>query len=104
MRRRGSTAECVEELYEQLVADRAASARVTLTLEPRRELVFVQMAAAFEEAAGALLHSAGRFAGLDRRLPGRFASHASELLVIAARFEEAADLIRARTTGGEGPQ
>jgi hypothetical protein len=102
MSRAGSTATCVEELYGELVAARAASARVTLTLERQRELVFAQMAAAFEQAAGALLHSAASFGGVDGRLPGRFAGQASALLVIAARFEETADLIHARTTGEEG--
>ena len=53
-------------------------------------------AAALEDAAGALLHAAATFIALDGPLPGLFAEQAGALLAVAARFEEAADLTRAR--------
>ena len=55
-----------------------------------------QSAAALEDAAGALLHAAYTFIALDGPLPGLFAEQAGALLAVAARFEEAADLTRAR--------
>ena len=65
----------VEGLYQQLAAERAV---------------------ALEDAAGALLHAAYTFIALDGPLPGLFAEQAGALLAVAARFEEAADLTRAR--------
>jgi len=45
-------------------------------------------------AAGALLHAAATFIALEGPLPGLFAEQAGALLAVAARFEEAADLMR----------
>ena len=62
----------------------------------RVEGLFAHSAAALEDAAGALLHAASTFIALDGPLPGLFAEQAGALLAVAARFEEAADLTRAR--------
>ena len=71
-------------------------ARAALARERTVEGLFAQSAAALEDAAGALLHAAATFIALDGPLPGLFAEQAGALLAVAARFEEAADLTRAR--------
>ena len=71
---------------------RAGGARPRATVEG----LFAHSAAALEDAAGALLHAAATFIALDGPLPGLFAEQAGALLAVAARFEEAADLTRAR--------
>ena len=90
------TPPSVVALYEQLAAERAGRARAALAREPTAEGLFANSAAALEDAAGALLHAAVTFIALDGPLPGAFAEQAGALLVVAARFEEAADLTRAR--------
>jgi len=91
-----ATPPSVEGLYEQLAAERAGAARVALARITTVERLFAQSAIALEEAAGALLHAAYTFIDLDGPLPGLFAEQAGALLAVAARFEEAADLTRAR--------
>ena len=86
----------VEGLYEQLAAERAGRARAALARERSVEGLFAQSAVALEDAAGTLLHVAATFIPLDGLLPGLFAEQAGALLAVAARFEEAADLTRAR--------
>jgi hypothetical protein len=83
-------------LYQQLAAERAGAARAALADERNVHRLFASSAAALEEAAGALLHAAYTFIALDGPLPGLFAEQAGALLAVAARFEEAADLTRAR--------
>jgi hypothetical protein len=86
----------VEGLYRQLASERAGRARAALARETTVERLFAQSAVALEDAAGALLHAAYTFIALDGPLPGLFAEQAGALLAVAARFEEAADLTRAR--------
>jgi DNA-binding response OmpR family regulator len=86
----------VEGLSEQLAAERAGQARAALARETTVERLFAQSAVALEDAAGTLLHVAATFIALDGPLPGLFAEQAGALLAVAARFEEAADLTRAR--------
>jgi hypothetical protein len=86
----------VEGLYQQLAAGRAARARAALARERTVEGLFSQSAVALEDAAGTLLHAAYTFIALDGPLPGLFAEQAGALLGVAARFEQAADLTRAR--------
>jgi hypothetical protein len=88
--------QSVEGLYEQLAAERAGRAREAFAAERTVEALFAQSAVALEDAAGALLHAAYAFIALDGPLPGLFAEQAGALLAVAARFEEAADLTRAR--------
>ena len=88
----------VEGLYQQIAAERAGQARAVLAREFSSERLFAQSAVALEDAAGALLHLAGMFLGLPGPLPELFSEQAGALLTAAARFEEAADLTRARET------
>jgi hypothetical protein len=81
-------------LYEQLACERAGRTQAKLAREANVERLFADSAAALEEAAGALLHTAVTFIPLDGRLPELFAEQAGALLAVAARFEEAADLSR----------
>jgi hypothetical protein len=89
-------APSVVGLYQQLAVERAGVARAALARERTVERLFAHSAAALEEAAGALLHAAATFIALDGPLPGLFSEQAGALLAVAARFEEAADLSRAR--------
>jgi hypothetical protein len=91
-----ATPRSVEGLYQQLAAERAGMAQAALALEPTVEALFAHSAGALEDAAGALLHAAYTFIALEGPLPGLFAEQAGALLAVAARFEEAADLTRAR--------
>ena len=93
--RETSTASVVA-LYQQLATERAGLARAALARERTVEGLFATSAAALEDAAGALLHAAYTFISLPGPLPGLFAEQAGALLAVAARFEEAADLTRAR--------
>jgi hypothetical protein len=91
-----TTPPSVVGLYQQLAAQRAGRARAALARETTVERLFAQSAVALEDAAGTLLHAAYTFIALDGPLPGLFAEQAGALLAVAARFEEAADLTRAR--------
>jgi hypothetical protein len=91
-----TTPRSVEGLYQQLAAERAGRARAALARETTVGGLFAQSAVALEDAAGALLHAAYTFMSLEGPLPGLFAEQAGALLAVAARFEEAADLTRAR--------
>lgn len=91
-----ATPRSVVGLYQQLAAERAGRARAALARETTVGGLFTQSAVALEDAAGALLHAAYTFMSLEGPLPGLFAEQAGALLAVAARFEEAADLTRAR--------
>ena len=98
-----TTPASVEGLYQQLACQRAGRARTTLAREVSVERLFVESAAALEDAAGVLLHAATAFMAMDGALPELFAEQAGALLAVAARFEEAADL--SRTNGRRnGPE
>ncbi len=82
----------VQDLYRELAVDRARTARTALAGERDRTRLFAQSAAALEDAAAVLHHTAA--AGLK---PGRsLDEHAAGLEDAAARFELAADITRAR--------
>ena len=102
---RDASPRSVVALYQQLAAERAGRARAALARETAVERLFAQSAVALEDAAGALLHAAGTFIALEGPLPGLFAEQAGALLAVAARFEEAADVTRARSpeNGREEP-
>jgi hypothetical protein len=91
-----ATPRSVEGLYEQLATERAGRALAAFAQERPVERLFAQSAEALEDAAGALLHAAATFIALDGPMPALFAEQAGALLAVAARFEEAADLTRAR--------
>jgi hypothetical protein len=92
----GATPPSVVGLYQQLAAERADRTREAFAAGRTVEELFAHSAGALEDAAGALLHAATTFIALDGPLPGLFAEQAGALLAVAARFEEAADLTRAR--------
>ena len=96
----------VDALYRQLACDRAGRARATLAQEVSVERLLSESAQALEDAAAVLLHAATAFVAMDGRLPAMFAEQAGQLLAVAARFEEAADLSRSgdRRTGTEDSQ
>ena len=83
----------VQDLYRELAVDRARTARTALAGERDRIRLFAQSAAALEEAAAVLHHSAAAGLGRSRRSLG---AHAAGLEDAAARFELAADITRAR--------
>jgi hypothetical protein len=93
---RDVTPSSVVALYQQLATQRAGMARAALASERTVDGLFATSASALEQAAGALLHAAYTFIALPGPLPGLFAEQAGALLAVAARFEEAADLSRAR--------
>ena len=99
---RDASPRSVVALYQQLAAERAGRARAALARETAVERRFAQSAVALEDAAGALLHAAATFIALEGPLPGLFAEQAGALLAVAARFEEAADLTRARNPHEDG--
>jgi hypothetical protein len=84
----------VEGLYEQLASRRARQTRALMARQVNVERLLADSAAALENAAGVLLHTATAFLAVDGGLPGLFAEQADALLTVAARFEEAADLSR----------
>ena len=94
-RRGGEAAVGIERLYLELAADRARRARVALE-RGDAECALAQSAATLEDAAGVLHHAAEHYSDRERRLARQLSARAHELEAIAARFEEAADLTRAR--------
>jgi len=90
----GATPGSVEGLYRQLACQRAGQAQAALVQEVDLERLFAESAQALEDAAAVLLHAATAFIATDDSLPDVFAERAGELLAVAARFEEAADLSR----------
>lgn len=98
MSQRDRAPRSVESLYQQLATERAQRARLALSQAGTVAALFERSAAALEDAAGTLLHAAATFIALDGPLPGLFGEQAGALLAVAARFEEAADLTRARHT------
>ena len=85
----------IDGLYLELAADRARRARGTLEGSDA-ECALAQSAATLEDAAGVLAHAAERYRDRERRLARRLSERARELEAIAACFECAADLARAR--------
>lgn len=84
----------VEGLYQQLACQRAGRAQAALAQEVSVERLFAESAQALEDAAAVLLHAGTAFIAIDGPLPEMFAEQAGQLLAVAGRFEEAADLRR----------
>ena len=94
-RRGGEAAVGIERLYLELAADRARRARVTLE-RGDTECALAQSAATLEDAAGVLHHAAEHYSDCEGSVARQLSARAHELEAIAARFEGAADLTRAR--------
>ena len=89
----------LDDLYRQLVCERAGQAQAALAQEPNVERLFAASAQTLEDAAGVLLHAATAFLETGGQLPQLFVEQAGSLMAVAARFEEAADLSRSRDPG-----
>src|SRR5947209_18933813 len=88
----GSTEVLVEDLYRELAEERAARARLLLCADPP-ERSLSRSADAFERAAAALQHVLTLAPG-DGELAEGLHDQAEALLLMAARFEQSADLAR----------
>jgi len=86
----------VEDLYRELAAHRAHDMRAALAGELDAERLFAQSAAALEDAAGVLHHTAATNVSPDGAASRQLDAHAAGLEAAAARFEIAADITRAR--------
>ena len=82
----------VEHFYRELADERAASARRLLSSEPP-ERSLARSAQWFELAAAALQHVI-TLAPADEETGERLADQAEALMVMAARFEQSADIAR----------
>ncbi len=93
--------QSVDGLYQQLACERAGRALATLSREGSVERLFALSAQVLEDAAGVLLHAASVFIAREGRLSRLLCEQSGALLATAARFEEAADLSRARKPDDE---
>ena len=88
----GGTEVLVEDFYRELAEERAGRIRLSLSAEPA-ERSLSQSAEAFERAAAALQHLR-TLAPVEDAVDERLADHAAALVLMAARFEQSADLAR----------
>ena len=94
---RDPTPPSVVALYQQLAAERAGAARAALARASARSRGCSPRAPPRSRRPPARCCTPPcTFIALDGPLPGLFAEQAGALLAVAARFEEAADLTRAR--------
>jgi hypothetical protein len=96
----GSTEVLIEDFYRELAEERAASARRLLSTQPAVRSLS-RSAEAFERAAAALQHVL-TLTPADGELAERLADQTEALLLMAARFEQSADLARRATPSGAG--
>jgi hypothetical protein len=93
--------ESVESLYRQLACERASRALATLARERGLERLLAQSAQTLEDAAAVLLNTETALLGNSGSAPHALSKEAGALLALAAHFEQAADLARSGTVGGE---
>jgi len=96
----GSTEVLIEDFYRELAEERAGRIRLLLSAEPA-ERSLSRSAEAFERAAAALQHLL-TLAPVEGGLDERLADQAEALVLMAARFEQSADLARRATPSGAG--
>jgi hypothetical protein len=90
----------VLDLYARLAADRAVDARIALRHSNSADELLAQSAQALEDAAGTLTLARGMCLD-DREAFARvLREQAAALVVLAAQFEQAADLARHEQSGG----
>ena len=98
----GGTGMLVEHFYRELAAERVAGALRLLSSEPEARSLS-RSAEAFERAAAALQHVL-TLAPANEEIAERLADQAEALVLMAARFEQSADLARSAArsaaTGG----
>jgi hypothetical protein len=89
----------VVELYAQLAADRAVDARIALRHSRTSTELLAQSAQALEDAAGTLTLASEMYAERREQFSRALRQQAAGMIVLAAAFEQAADLAR---HGGDG--
>ena len=90
----------VVDLYARLAADRAVEARIALRHSQGARELLAQSAQALEDAAGTLTLVSEMYAEEREQFSHVLRQQASALVVLAAQFEQAADLARHEQSGG----
>ncbi len=84
----------VADLYARLAADRAVDARIALRHSYGARELLAQSAQALEDAAGTLTLLGDMYAEDREQFSHLLRQQATALVVLAAQFEQAADLAR----------
>ena len=84
----------VLDLYARLAANRAADARAALRHSQSADELLAQSAQALEDAAGTLTLASEMYREDREAFAGLLTQQAAALVVLAAQFEQAADLAR----------
>jgi len=90
----------VLDLYARLAADRAVDARIALRHSHSADELLAQSAQALEDAAGTLTLASEMYREDRQAFAGLLRQQAAALVVLAAQFEQAADLARHEHNGG----
>ena len=88
----------VRDLYARLAAGRAADARIALRHCHTADELLAQSAQALEDAAGTLSMASDMYAEDRETFADLLTRQASALVILAAQFEQAADLARHEQT------
>ena len=89
----------VVDLYARLAADRTVEARRALRHSGTARELLAQSAQALEDAAGTLVMLSESYAEDRQQFSRLLSEQASALVVLAAQFEQAADLARSEDRG-----
>jgi hypothetical protein len=84
----------VLDLYARLAANRAVNARIALRHSQSADELLAQSAQALEDAAGTLTLASEMYAEDREAFSELLSQQASAMVVLAAQFEQAADLAR----------
>ena len=84
----------VADLYTRLAAERAVEARGALAHSASADELLAQSAQALEDAAGTLVMLSENYAEDRQEFSELIGQQARALVVLAAQFEQAADLAR----------
>lgn len=89
----------VLDLYARLAANRAVDARMALRHSHSANELLAQSAQALEDAAGTLTLASEMYREDREAFAGLLTQQAAALVVLAAQFEQAADLARNESDG-----
>ncbi len=92
----------VVDLYARLAAERAVDARIALRHSHTADELLAQSAQALEDAAGTLTLASEMYAQDREGFSRLLREQAVAMVVLAAQFEQAADLARNGSDGGQG--
>jgi hypothetical protein len=92
----------VVQLYAQLAAERAVDARIALRHSGSAGELLAQSAQALEDAAGTLTLASEMYAERREAFSWALREQAKAMVVLAAEFEQAADLARHGEDGHGG--